>query len=62
MKMRMTKLRPEFPTKILREKINSFASNLPDGTELLDIEYELFSSQAFAILRSNSFGDIPEFT
>jgi hypothetical protein len=60
MKMRMIKLRPEFLIKILRGKTNSFASNLPDDTELLDIKYDLFSNQVLAIVRSNSFEDIPE--
>jgi hypothetical protein len=67
MKMRMIKLRPEFLIKILRGKTNSFASNLPDDTELLDIKYDLFSNQVFVIVRSDSFEDaaesfpIPEF-
>jgi hypothetical protein len=60
MKMRMIKLRPEFLLKTLRGKTNSFASNLPDDTELLDIKYDLFSNQVLAIIRSESFEDIPE--
>jgi len=60
MKMRMIKLRPEFFIKVLRGKTNSFASNLPDDTELLDIKIDLFSNQVLAIVRSNSFEDIPE--
>jgi hypothetical protein len=60
MKMRMIKLRPELLIKILRGKTNSFASNLPDDTELLDIKYDLFSNQVFAIVRSDSFEHVPE--
>ena len=60
MKMRMIKLRPEFLITTLRGKTNSFASNLPDDTELLDIKYDLFSNQVFAIVRSDSFEDIAE--
>ena len=58
--MRMIKLRPEFLIKILRGKTNSFASNLPEDTELLDIKYDLFSNQVFAIVRSDSFEHAPE--
>jgi hypothetical protein len=60
MKMRIIKLRPEFLMKILRGKTNSFASNLPDDTELLDIKYDLFSKQVTAIVRSDNFQEIPE--
>ena len=45
---------------MLRGKTNSFASNLPDDTELLDIKYDLFSNQVFAIIRSDSFEHAPE--
>jgi len=60
MKMRMIKLRPEFLMKMLEGKTNSYASNLPDDTELLDVKYDLFSNQVLAIVRSNSFEDVPE--
>lgn len=60
MKMRMVKLRPEFLMKILMGKTNSFASNLPDDTELLDIKYDLFSNQVFAVVRSGKFEDVAE--
>lgn len=60
MKMRMIKLRPELLIKILRGKTNSFASNLPEDTELLDIKYDLFSNQVFAIIKSDSFEHAPE--
>ena len=58
--MRMIKLRPEFLMKILQGKTNSFASNLPDDTELLDIKYDLFSKQVTAIVRSDKFQDVAE--
>jgi hypothetical protein len=60
MKMRMIKLRPEFLMKILQGKTNSFASNLPEDTELLDIKYDLFSKQVTAIVRSDKFQDVAE--
>jgi hypothetical protein len=60
MKMRMIKLRSEFLMKILRGKTNSFASNIPDDTELLSIKYDLFSNQVFAIVRSDKFEDVAE--
>ena len=60
MKMRIIKLRPEFLMKILRGKTNSFASNLPDDTELLNIKYDLFSKQITAVIRSDEFQDVAE--
>lgn len=60
MKTRMIKLRPEFFIKMLRGKTNSFASNLPEDTELLDIKCDLFSNQVVAIVRSDSFEHVPE--
>ena len=60
MKMRMIKLRPEFIMEILQGKASSFTSNLPSDIELLDIKYDLFSKQVFAIVRSDSFEDIAE--
>ena len=60
MKMRMIKLRPEFLMKMLQGKTNSYASNLPDDAELLEIKYDLFSNQVLAIVRSDSFESVPE--
>jgi hypothetical protein len=60
MKMRMIKLRPEFIMETLQGKTSSFTSNLPSDIELLDIKYDLFSKQVFAIVRSDSFEDIAE--
>jgi hypothetical protein len=60
MKMRMIKLKPEFLVEALQGKAASFASNLPDDAKLLDIKYDLFSNQVFAIVRSDSFEDIAE--
>ncbi len=60
MKMRMIKLTPEFLTKALQGKTDSFISNLPDDTEFLDIKYDLFSKQIYAIVRSNSFEEVAE--
>ncbi len=60
MKMRMIKLRPEFLTEALQGKASSFTSNLPNDIELLDMKYDLFSKQVFAIVRSDSFEDVAE--
>jgi hypothetical protein len=67
MKMRMVKLNPDFLMKAIQGKAAAFASNLPDDVELLDVKYDLFAKQVFAIVRSDSFEDtadaypIPEF-
>jgi hypothetical protein len=60
MKMRMIKLKPEFIVEVLQGNAASFASNLPDDVELLDIKYDLFSKQVMAIVRSDSFEDVAE--
>jgi hypothetical protein len=60
MKMRMIKLNPETLMEALRGKSASFSVNLPDDVELLDIKYDLFSKQVIAIVRSDSFEDVPE--
>jgi hypothetical protein len=57
MKMRMIKLNPDFLMKAIQGKAASFASNLPSDVELLDIKYDLFTKQVFAIVRSDSFED-----
>ncbi len=68
MKIRMLKLSPKFLVELLQGKSSSFSSNLPSDAELLDIKYDLFSRQVYAIVRSDSFADIaenypiPEFT
>ena len=36
------------------------ASNLPTDVELLDLKLDLFSKQVMAIVRSESFDDVPE--
>jgi hypothetical protein len=60
MKTRMIKLNPDFLVKAIQGKTASFASNLPDDAELLDIKYDLFTKQVFAIVRSDSFEDIAD--
>ena len=60
MKMRTIKLNPEFLIQTLQGKAAPFTSNLPDDVELLDIKYDLFSKQVFAIIRSDSFDDIAD--
>ena len=60
MKMRMIKLSPEFLMLILQGKAESFTSNMPSDVELLDVKYDLFSKQMFAIVRSDSFEDVAD--
>ncbi|MGF3522750.1 MAG: hypothetical protein ACQXXJ_06605 [Candidatus Bathyarchaeia archaeon] len=60
MKIRMIKLTPEYLVKALQGKAAAFASNLPDDVELLDVKCDLFCKQIYAIVRSNSFKDVPE--
>lgn len=57
MKMRMIKLDPDFLVKAVQGKAEAYASNLPSDVELLDIKYDLFAKQVFAIVRSDSFED-----
>ena len=60
MKMRTIKLSSKFLTEAIQGKAASFASNLPDDVQLLDIRFDLCSNQVFAVIRSNSFEDIAE--
>jgi len=60
MKMRTIKLTPKFLTEILQGKATSVASNLPNDIELLDLRFDLFSNQVYAIIRSESFEDLAE--
>ena len=53
----MIKLDPDFLMKAIQGKATTFASNLPSDVELLDIKYDLFAKQVFAIVRSDSFED-----
>ena len=58
--MRLLKLTPEFLIERLQGKPSSLISNLPIDVELLDIKYDLFTGQVLAVVRSDSFEDIPE--
>jgi hypothetical protein len=60
MKMRTIKLEPEFLLEALRGKVTSFATNLPENLELLNVKYDLFSDHVLAIVRSDGFDDIAE--
>ena len=55
--MRMIKLDPDFLMKAVQGKAAAYASNMPNDVELLDIKYDLFAKQVFAIVRSDSFED-----
>ena len=58
MKMRTIKLNSKTLIETLQGKAS--ASGLPSDMELLDIKFDLPSSQVIAIVRSDSFEDIPE--
>jgi len=60
MKMRMIKLNPDFIMQTLQGKAEPFTSNLPSDVELLDIKYDLFSKQVFAVVRSDRFEDVAD--
>jgi hypothetical protein len=60
MKLRTIKLKPALLLEALRGKVASFASNLPEDLELLNVKYDLFSDHILAIVRSDSFDDIEE--
>ena len=56
----MIKLNPDFLVRMLQGKAEPFTSNLPSDMELLDVKYDLFSQQVFAIVRSDSFEDVAD--
>jgi hypothetical protein len=60
MKMRTIKLTPKFLLEALQGKTASFASNLPNDVELLDMKFDLCNNQVLAVVRSNTFDDIAE--
>ena len=60
MKMRTIKLTPKFLLEALQGKTASFASNLPNDVELLDLKFDLCNNQLVAVVRSNTFDDIAE--
>ena len=60
MKMQTLKLTPKFLIEALQGKAASFASNLPDDVQLLDLKFDLCSNQVHAVVRSDSFEDIAE--
>ncbi len=60
MKMRTIKFTSKLLTEALGGKATSFSSNLPSDTELLDVKVDLATNQIVAIVRSDSFPDIPE--
>jgi hypothetical protein len=60
MKMRLIKLSPSFVMDALKGRASSFPSNLPGDTELLALTYDISSRQVSAVVRSDSFEDVPE--
>ena len=60
MKLRMIKLTPESLMRAMRGKADPSILSLPEDTELMDIKYDLFTKQVIAVVRSDSFEDVPE--
>ncbi len=60
MRMRLIKLNPSFIVEAVKGKASTFATNLPNDIELLALNYDLFSKQVSAVVRSDSFEDVPE--
>lgn len=60
MKMRTIKLNPSFVMEALEGKASKFPTNLPSDIELLALQYDLFSNQVSAVVRSDSFEDVSE--
>jgi hypothetical protein len=58
MKLRLLKLTPEQLIHALEGKPSKL--NLPRDLELLDIKYDVFNRQVTAVVRSDSFEDVPE--
>jgi len=59
--MRTIKLTPKFLIEALQGKTATYASNLPNDTELLDAKLDLGNNQVLVIIRSNSFEDVEDF-
>ena len=60
MKIRILKLTPESLAGLLKGKVSSFTSNLPDDAEILDIKMDLFTKQVSVVVRSDRFEDVAE--
>ncbi len=60
MKMRTIKFTPRFFVEALQSKAGSFVTNLPQDAQLLDLKFDLFNNQVLAVIRSDSFHDVPE--
>lgn len=60
MKIKVIKSTPEYLVELMRGKAAGFNLNLPADAELLDLKLDLFSKQVLAVVRSDSFEDVPE--
>jgi hypothetical protein len=58
--MRTIRLTPKFLLEALQGKAPSYATNLPNDAQLLDLKFDLCSNQVFAVVRSDSFEDVAE--
>jgi len=60
MKIKVVKLTSEMLIRLLRGKAADFSSGFPDDAEMIDLRLDLLSRQVTAIIRSDSFEDVPE--
>ena len=58
MKLRMVKLTPDQLVALLQGK--GAALKLPSDVELLDAKLDLFTQQVLLVVRSGTFGDVPD--
>ncbi len=58
--MRTIKIAPRTLLDALQGKTTAFVTNLPEDVQLLDLRFDLYSNQIFAVIRSDSFEDIAE--
>ncbi len=60
MKSKSIKLTPKFLLQTMQGKATEYVSNLPGDAELLGLEYDLFSNQIRAVIKSDSFIEAAE--
>lgn len=60
MKMRTIKLTPKFLTDAIQGKATTYATNIPEDAQLLDVKFDLRANEITAVVRSDGFEDIAE--
>jgi hypothetical protein len=60
MKMRTIKLNPKFLTDAIQGKSTSYATNIPEDAQLLDIKFDIYTNEISAVIRSEGFEGIAE--